>query len=264
MKNLRSRIQMTRAFVEDLCDTPPSLEQIQTAKQITKQIKLVPTLSSWEKEDNGEFYIFSQNLSNLIPPNHGLFEQDEAFALKQVRTMEEANSLKEAISKIDNSDMLKRWVDHSISDGRMTLLTIKPDNEKDEIGFITYRRNVSVDMYNDDTPLNVVCHAISIDYVYVAPHHRNGLATASLIRAVTGDVYEDAAILSELVRKQEFLNFQAPINFRVYADAATEEGEKFAARMVHAIDDIVHEYFTPQEIAEFFNKPKFGSIEMGF
>lgn len=264
MKNLKSRIQMSRAHVEDLCDTPPSEDQVQAAKKIAKKIKILPALSSWEKDENDEFFIFSTEIVTIAPPAYDPFENEEVYALKQIKSESDAKELRETISASISSDMLQKWINHSLSDERMTLITIRPEDGEKPVGFLTYRRGVSIDMYNDDEPINVVCHTVSIDYVYVDPRHRNGLVTSSLIRAVIEDVYDDVTKLAALVRSQEFKEIESQINFRVYADAATEGGEKFAARMMYAIDDVIQENFTPHEIAEFYSKSEDCSIEMGF
>lgn len=264
MKNLRSRILTSRATVEDLCDTPPIAEQVHAARQIAKKIKLVPTLSSWTKDENDEFFISSTDIISIAPPAYDPFENKEIYALKHLKTESDAKEIKEVISNKTNSDMLHTWINHSLSDERMTLIAIRPDDKKKPVGFLTYRRGVSVDMYNDDEPVNVLCHTISIDYVYVEPHHRNGIVTTSLIRAVLEDVYDDVERIASLGRNPEFKELESPINFRVYADVASVSGEKFVTRMMHAIDDVVQEKFSPQEISEFYNKSEDCSIEIGF
>lgn len=192
---------------------------------------------------------------HIAPTKHIHHANDvRRYIIQHVESIEQHTALKKVFpTTVEGQFHLNEWIDNSLGDDRMTLITIRPENHNNPIGFMTYRREISVDMYNHKVPVNQICHSISIDYVYIEPDHRNGITSTALIQTVLNDVRVDAQRLANLCRSAEIKNFEAPLHFRVHSDPISDSGRSFVERMNSAINMVLEDTFTPEEIAGFVN-----------
>lgn len=243
-----------KARVDDLCDTPPSEQQVANARALASLIRPIPTLSGSQRNDDGEIVISGAEFERSAPKNFHPHACIVPYVIQHVESIEQHTALKKVFpTTVEGQFHLDEWIDNSFCDDRMTLISIRHVDQQKPIGFMTFRREISVDMYNHKEPVNQICHSISIDYVYIEPDHRNGITSTALIQTVLNDVKLDAQHLADLSRSAEIKRFEAPLHFRVHSDPISDSGWSFVERVNSAINMVLEDTFTPEEISGFVN-----------
>lgn len=249
------RIQNSRVYphVNDLLEEgfeqSPELHTL--AKRVARTFTLKPLMFTDDVPENGGLAYLPDHLlfvSYDIDPSR--FDEEHLFELDHVRSQGVADRVKSDLNEANSQWALDCFVD-SMWAKKTAAIIRTVDDQNNTTGMVAFRRDVSVDVYED---CMVLLYSITPELVYVKPEERGKWLSTAMRRAIMEQVVEDIEKISATWNSGKIQSI-APVRlqFRVSADAYTDEGERFAALLASNMHESVEKYFTHEQLKSDFH-----------
>jgi len=248
----RSRVY---PVVNDLTDEIEDCSELKTlAMRVARTFTLKPVLQSSSLSKTGDFYYIPDNLlfTSIKGINVDHFDDDHEFFVDHVRSPELLDRLKRDLGEANRDWDFDRMAD-TYWNGPNSAVIRTTDERGDSIGVAIFRRDVSIDVYDDAT---VLLYEITPEFVFVKTNHRGeNLSTAlrhTIVQQMSIDIEKIAAHWNS-GKIQTIAPVQ--LQFSVNGDAYTNEGEQFVLSLGENMKELVEEAFTKSQLEnDFFFK----------